>query len=194
MNFTKLTSLFKDCHQISVVQHGGDLWIGNGAAQYRVEGKIETDDEGILSLLNVPLDKKTEFKVSRNSENVVNIIREAEIKENEINAQMLPLGFTDQGKKVRVYATKHGAVMFNQKLIDIAADKETTECIFLNGKTPMLSVWRDELQAVICPMQTLTERSLLTIERFVAQVKLARENRILLPNEPEQLELDDYPF
>ncbi len=193
MNFTKLASLFKACHRISMVKHEGDLWIGNGIAQYRIEGNIETDDEGLYSLLNVPPAKREFFEISRNAENVINMLLAA-ANNDSAEAYLLPLGFTDGSKKLRIYATEFGALIFNQKLIDIAADKETTDHIFLNGKTPMLGLWNDRLQAVICPMQTLTEKSLTTLERFTAQVRLARENKILLPREPEQVEFDDYPF
>ncbi len=193
MNFTKLASLFKDCHRISVVKYEGDLWIGNGIAQYRIEGNIETDDEGLYSLLNIPSAKREVFEISRNAENVINMLHAA-VNNDSVETYHLPLGFTPGGKKVRIYATEFGAVIFNQKLIDIAPGEETIDHIFMCGKIPVLGLWNDRLQAVICPMQTLTEKSLTMLERFAAQVRLARENKILLPREPEQVEFDDYPF
>lgn len=194
MKFSKLSTLFKNCGHIGVTKFDGDLWLGGNGAYFRIEGDIRADDKGLCSLLNIPEKKQDEVTFIRDGEEVMKLLKQAINSENQIDAYPMPIGYIHHDKTAQIYATEQGAVIFNRKLIDIASTDNSVENLTQTAKFPMLSVWDGILKAVIMPMQCLSERELTMLERFTAQAKLARDNELLLPSEPEQMEMDDYPF
>lgn len=198
MKFSKLSALLNKRQCINIVEFESDLWLGTGAALYRIEGNIKADDAGLCSLLNIPERKRDEFAFIRNSEGALNLLQAALDNGNDVEAYNLPVNYSRNKTPLQIFATEQGAVMFDNKLIDIAKTDDTTinlsYCNCKNGGFHVLTVWDSILKAVIAPMQSFTENELINLERFLSQVKLARLNEMLMPIEEEQIKIDDYPF
>lgn len=194
MKFSKLAALYKKCSHIHVVEFDGGLWLGTGAAIYRIDGSIKVDDEGLCSLLSISKAEYDRFDIEKNNEEIIRRLAAVTVKNNDAQVHKLPVNYSHGKDALDVYATERGAVMFSEKLIEIASTKEAVIKISNIGDIFMLTIWDGTLQAMIAPVRSLTEGELRNLERFTAQAKLARENKMFLPDEPEQLELDDYPF
>lgn len=193
MKFTKLAALFKNCTCIHIVKFDGDMWLGNGIAAYRIEGDIKTDDKGLCSLLNIPEDKREYISFERDSMELIKRLKIMSDISKQVERYKLPICYTHHDKATSIYATEFGACIYNKKLIDIAGDI-AEEYITYIGEIPMLGLWDGHLKAIVTPMNTLSDREFSMLERFVVQVRLARQNERLLPEESEQIEFDDYPF